>query len=78
MKRTRDYRRYQERKRKKKREKESRKQDRQENSSGGGLENMLAYVDEFGNITEEPTELRTEDKVKVDESKSDKFKQYTI
>lgn len=63
-----------ERKRKKKREKESRKQDRQENSSGGDLKDMLAYVDEFGNITEEPTELRTEDKVKVDESKSDKFK----
>ena len=63
-----------ERKRRKKRDKEARKQDRQANSSGGDLDNMLAYVDEFGNITEKPVELRTEDEVKVDNSKFDKFK----
>ena len=39
---------------KKKKEKEQRKQERQENASGGTLENMLAYVDEFGNITSTP------------------------
>ena len=61
------------RRRKKKREKEVRKQERQANSSGGDLDNMLAYVDEFGNITEEPTDLRTEDEVKVDNPKMNKF-----
>ena len=39
---------------KKKKEKEQRKQERQENASGGTLENMLAYVDEFGNISSTP------------------------
>ena len=35
-------------------EKEQKKQHRRENSPGGGLENMIAYVDKFGNITSEP------------------------
>lgn len=39
---------------KKKQEKEQRKQERRANASGGGLENMMAYVDEFGNITDTP------------------------
>lgn len=44
-----------EKKRQKKREeKAKRKEERKENSAGGGLENMLAYVDEFGNITDTP------------------------
>ena len=41
-------------KRKKKKEKEERKKERKENSLGGELENMLAYVDEFGNISATP------------------------
>jgi hypothetical protein len=41
---------------KKKKEKEQRKQERQENASGGTLENMMAYVDEFGNISSTPPE----------------------
>ncbi len=39
---------------KKRKEKEQKKQLRRENSTGGGLENMIAYVDKFGNITSEP------------------------
>ena len=35
-------------------EKQERKLERQKNSPGGGLENMLAYVDEYGNITSTP------------------------
>lgn len=41
---------------KKKKEKAQRKQERQEHSTGGKLEDMLAYVDEFGNITSTPPE----------------------
>ncbi len=39
---------------KKRKEKEQKKQFRKENSAGGGFENMIAYVDKFGNITSEP------------------------
>jgi S-adenosylmethionine hydrolase len=39
----------------KKKEKEERKKERQENNAKGGeLSDMMAYVDEFGNITTEP------------------------
>lgn len=41
-------------KQKKKEEKMARKQERQENSSGGSLDEMIAYVDENGNISETP------------------------
>lgn len=43
---------------KKKEEKALRKQERQENSPGGGLDNMMAYVDENGNITDTPPEKK--------------------
>ena len=39
---------------KKKQDKAEKKQERRENSPGGGLDNMMAYVDEFGNITDTP------------------------
>jgi hypothetical protein len=39
---------------KKRREKENKKKLRRENSPGGGFENMIAYVDKWGNITSEP------------------------
>ncbi len=39
---------------KKRKEKEQKKIQRKENSPGGGLDNMIAYVDKFGNITSEP------------------------
>ena len=39
----------------KRKEKEERKKERQENKNkGSDLSNMMAYVDEFGNITSEP------------------------
>ncbi|QQL51010.1 hypothetical protein [Mucilaginibacter ginkgonis] len=41
---------------KKREEKEERKQQRKENSAGGGLENMMAYVNEFGEIVDTPPE----------------------
>lgn len=41
---------------KKKEDKEQRKLDRQQNSTGGDLENMMAYVNEFGEITSTPPE----------------------
>lgn len=41
---------------KRKEEKELRKQERREHSTGGGLENMIAYVNEFGEITDTPPE----------------------
>ena len=43
---------------KKKEDKEKRKADRQQNSTGGDLENMMAYVNEFGEITSTPPEKR--------------------
>ena len=52
---------------KKKKDKEERKQERQENSTGGGLENMMAYVDRFGNISSTPPE--EENKVGTPESR---------
>jgi S-adenosylmethionine hydrolase len=42
-------------KRKKKREeKKEKKVERKKNAVGGELENMMAYVDEFGNISSTP------------------------
>jgi len=39
----------------KRKEKAERRKERQENNNkGGDLSNMMAYVDEFGNITSEP------------------------
>jgi hypothetical protein len=42
----------------KRKEKEERRKERQENKTkGDDLSNMMAYVDEFGNITSEPPEV---------------------
>jgi hypothetical protein len=41
-------------KQKKKEDKQQRKQERKENSTGGDLEGMMAYVNEFGEIVSEP------------------------
>lgn len=47
----------------KKKAKEERKKLRQENNDkGSGLEGMMAYLDENGNIVSEPPEQSTEDK----------------
>lgn len=39
---------------KKRQDKQQKKEERLANSQGGGLENMMAYVDEYGNITDTP------------------------
>ena len=43
---------------KKKEDKEQRKLERQQNSTSGDLENMMAYVNEFGEITSTPPEKK--------------------
>jgi len=45
-------------KQKKKEDKEARKQERQQNPSDGSLDNMMAYVNEFGEITSTPPEKK--------------------
>jgi S-adenosylmethionine hydrolase len=46
-------------KQQKKKEKEEKKKERQENNlKGGELSDMIAYVDEFGNIVDEKPEER--------------------
>ena len=51
---------------KKRKDKERKKEDRKANSSDGSFESMLAYVDEFGNITSVPQDLSTRKKVSLD------------
>lgn len=41
-------------KEKKRKEKEQKRLERKENKGGGSLDDMIAYVDEFGNITDSP------------------------
>ncbi len=45
-------------KQKRKEDKLERKQERQQNSTGGDLENMMAYVNEFGEIVSTPPEKK--------------------
>ena len=55
-----------EKKRLKKRlEKKARAEERKANSEGGSLENMMAYVDEDGNITDTPPDPTKENKINV-------------
>jgi hypothetical protein len=44
---------------KKKEDKAMRKQERQENATGGDLDGMLAYVNEFGEIVSTPPEKKS-------------------
>jgi hypothetical protein len=46
---------------KKKEDKEQRKLERQQNSTGGKLEDMLAYVNEFGELSSTPPENKHKD-----------------
>lgn len=48
-------------KQKKKEEKLQKKQERKENYAGGDLDQMMAYVDEFGNISSTPPSEKQED-----------------
>ena len=51
-----------EKKREKRLEKQAKKQSRKAEPTDGSLANMMAYVDEFGNITSEPPEKKIEPK----------------
>ena len=42
---------------KKQKDKQQKSEDRKKNSQGGGLDNMMAYVDENGNLTSTPQDL---------------------
>lgn len=59
-----------EKKRKKKLEKQLRKEDKKFEDTSGDLQDMIAYVDEFGNILEEPPE--DQDPVVEPKTESDK------
>jgi cold shock CspA family protein len=56
-----------EKKRLKKRlDKQKKREERQANSEGGGLDSMIAYVDENGNITDTPPDLTQKKKIKAE------------
>lgn len=44
-------------KEKRRKEKEQKRLERKENKTGGGMDDMIAYVDEFGNITSTPPDI---------------------
>lgn len=48
---------------KKRQDKQKQKEERKANSAGGGLENMMAYVDEFGNIVDTPPDATKKTKI---------------
>lgn len=50
-------------KEKRRKDKESRKEARKDNPTGGGLENMMAYVDENGMISDTPPDPKAKTKV---------------
>lgn len=47
-------------------EKQKRKEERKANSSGGGLDNMIAFVDEYGVISDTPPDPTKKKKVKAE------------
>jgi hypothetical protein len=47
---------------KKREEKKYRKEERKKNATGGDLENMIAYVNEFGEISSTPPPPKKEEK----------------
>ena len=54
------------RKLQKRKEKQKNKEERKANSPGGGLENMMAYVDEYGNITDTPPDPSKKKDIRAD------------
>ena len=47
----------------KRQEKLMRKNDRKDNTTGGGLESMMAYVDEFGMLSDTPPDPKAKQKI---------------
>ena len=54
-------------KQKKRQEKDEKKLERKASASKGNLEDMMAYVDEFGNITNTPPDPKKKTVIKADE-----------
>ena len=54
-------------KQKKKQNKEKRKEERKSNPSKSGLEDMIAYVDQNGNITSEPPDESKKEEIRVED-----------
>lgn len=54
-------------KEKKRKEKEQKRLDRKENKGGGGLDDMIAYVDELGNITSTPPDQSQRSTIKAED-----------
>ena len=47
----------------KRQEKQQKKEERKANSQGGGLENMMAYIDENGNLSDTPSDPKKKKKI---------------
>jgi cold shock CspA family protein len=56
-----------ERKEKKRKSKEKKRQERKENKSENGMDDMIAYVDEFGNITSTPPDETKKEEIKAED-----------
>ena len=54
-------------KEKKRKEKEKKRLARKENEKSGDMEDMIAYVDEFGNLTSTPPDPDKKEKVKLED-----------
>ena len=54
-------------KEKKRKEKEQKRLERKENKSSGSLDDMIAYVDENGNITDTPPQLRPKVEIQLED-----------
>ncbi len=54
-------------KQKKRLEKQKRKEERQANSTGGSLDEMIAYVDENGQIVDTPPDLTKKTEIELDQ-----------
>lgn len=62
-----------ERKRKKKMEKFEKKLEKKHQETSGKLKDMIAYVDEFGNITDTPPEEQETTEKKKEEEKTNRM-----
>ena len=54
-------------KEKKRKEKEKRRLERKESKSGNSLDDMIAYVDEFGNITDTPPDESQKEEINAED-----------
>ena len=50
-----------------KKEKEERKQERKDSSKGGKLDDMIAYIDENGNLSDTPPDVRKKVNIKLED-----------